>query len=227
MTDFAYKFRCECRADYDRIQNICGNEMRNVKIISYNNIPDCTIEFVSSLNIQSLLQKINSLEDAHVAFETLMPFSKYTGDRDCERNIKNINNIPNDPPIEEYKKQDFMRRLIIATNTIYNVSIITTENYLNKPIKNNIKIDINHVQNALYMLCLTCTDKNETQIMNDLVLETIQSFYKFLSDKIKPSNFDECKTLVDDLFSKYSKYNKPEYTDQFVVFCCTILNHKF
>jgi len=84
-----YKFRCECRYDYEGIQAVCGEGMIEVKIIPQFikeiPIPDLEVEFKSTLSYEQLLRKFDEVTDAHIAFQTLMPIEEYTGERDFDR----------------------------------------------------------------------------------------------------------------------------------------------
>jgi hypothetical protein len=86
-----YKFRCECLVDYERIQAACGEGMIEVKVIpQFINeiipISDQEVEFKSTLSYEQLLRKFDGVDDAHIAFQTLMPIEEYTGERDYDRN---------------------------------------------------------------------------------------------------------------------------------------------
>jgi hypothetical protein len=86
-----YKFRCECHDDYDRIQAACGEGMIEVKVIpqlinEIIPISDREVEFKSTLSYEQLLRKFDGVDDAHIAFQTLMPIEEYTGERDYDRN---------------------------------------------------------------------------------------------------------------------------------------------
>ena len=91
-----YKFRCECRNDYERIQAVCGEGMIEVKIIPQFiqeiPIPDLDVEFKSTLSYEQLLRKFDKVTDAHIAFQTLMPIEEYTGERDFDRITSDDNN---------------------------------------------------------------------------------------------------------------------------------------
>ena len=84
-----YKFRCECRDDYEGIQALCGEGMIEVKIIPQFieeiPIPDLDVEFKSTLSYEKLLRKFDEVIDAHIAFQTLMLIDEYTGERDFDR----------------------------------------------------------------------------------------------------------------------------------------------
>jgi hypothetical protein len=82
-----YKFRCEFYKDYENLQNVCGNEMSHVKVFRSYPFPDadCEIEFTSTLSLSELLELFDSVTDAHVASETLMPLYLYTGERHYKR----------------------------------------------------------------------------------------------------------------------------------------------
>ncbi len=90
-----YKFRFECYADYERLKLACGDGMLNPKLGEYDEV-----EFQSYLPFDELLEIFNSVIDAHIAFQTLMPLKQYTGDRhyfrkDCFKFYQN-----------KYKKMD-------------------------------------------------------------------------------------------------------------------------
>ena len=91
-----YKFRCECRYDYEDIQAVCGEGMIEVKIIPQFiqeiPIPDLDVEFKSTLSYEQLLRKFDQVTDAHIAFQTLMPIEEYTGERDFDRITRDDNN---------------------------------------------------------------------------------------------------------------------------------------
>lgn len=72
-----YKFRVECDVDYDRLKLACGDVMINPKVEKKYN----EIDFQSYLPFDELLEIFDSVMDAHIAFQTLMPLEKYTGDR--------------------------------------------------------------------------------------------------------------------------------------------------
>ena len=91
-----YKFRCECRDDYEGIQAVCGEGMIEVKIIPQFiqeiPIPDLEVEFKSTISYEQLLRKFDKVTDAHIAFQTLMLIEEYTGERDFDRITRDDNN---------------------------------------------------------------------------------------------------------------------------------------
>lgn len=85
-----YKFRCECPADFIRLQEHLGGGMFGVKVYQLTDlvdIPDRVVEFKSKLPLDALLRKFDEVEDAHIATQTLMRIEDYTGERIYDREI--------------------------------------------------------------------------------------------------------------------------------------------
>jgi hypothetical protein len=74
-----YGCRVECDIDWERIQNECGDLITDI-------IKSCDERmFQSKLSLEELIEKWKKQPDTHIAYQSLMPIEKYTGERDYNR----------------------------------------------------------------------------------------------------------------------------------------------
>jgi len=86
----SYKCRLEVKPDYFMIKRVCGDNIYDEKIYKFGSKAlddvDCILEFKSKCDFHFLLESFAMVRDGHIAFESLLPASKYTdGDRYSHR----------------------------------------------------------------------------------------------------------------------------------------------
>jgi hypothetical protein len=79
-----YKFRAECRHDYDCLLQILPTEPNNEVIEPSDGFPDIEVEFDLNITIDKLRDLMREVEDGHVMVQTVMPIDEYTGDRNYD-----------------------------------------------------------------------------------------------------------------------------------------------
>lgn len=62
-------------------------------VVIYGDYVDQEVEFQSTLSLDDLLRLFEGVVDAHVAFQTLMPIEKYTGERNYYRTLDEYNGV--------------------------------------------------------------------------------------------------------------------------------------